>query len=70
MRTAVTVIVAVVLVLITVVGIYTVTDSLISSGGSQTADASGSFSGQLSCAIFGGSTQECDPFETDEDGGG
>lgn len=70
MRTAVTMLVAIVLILITVVGVYTVTESTINSGGNEAADAGGMFSQQLECAIFGGSKEECDTFETDDNGGG
>lgn len=68
MKTAITVLIALVLVLLTVIGIYTVTDSIVSSGSSEVAGSSGSFSSQFRCATLGGDSSECgDIFDEGDD---
>lgn len=67
MKTSITVIIALVLVLMTIIGIYTATSTVVTQGAGNAYDTSESFSDSLNCAITGGSADECDDFSGGDD---
>ena len=67
MNTVIQVVIAIVLILITITGIYTVTDATFDSAGDEVDDSSGLITG---CLSGGSESDSCQLFSSNEDDGG